>query len=298
MFIVPSLSITAIYFDRNKGKAMSMITSSFGFGALYMAPVLRVLFSEYGYSGTLIILGGLVLHFSAAGLLYRPLKTTSYMITEVIGTEDENDKPSTEMVLKNEKVGSYSDLPLKAGWRAQEPLLKPEGDARTKSPTRSQNSIVRSQNLYKSQEAAMSTGRKISACVKVKLAIKQGLRSVVSELGLHMLADVQFLLLGFTMSSIAWTMTNSWTMAAGLAREKNFTTSQVTLLLVVVAAAELPCRLASGFIFDIAPLRKLRPIMFAFVAFVVGVTNSSLPLVQGVVPTFVVWAIMMGLLGE
>ncbi len=72
MLATPSYAMISAYFDKRRAKAMSIATLSYGLGGMF-SPIIQFLLVEYGYSGTMILLGGLMLHFCITGALFRPI---------------------------------------------------------------------------------------------------------------------------------------------------------------------------------------------------------------------------------
>ena len=68
----PTISIIGIYFNKHRGLAMSIYTGCASIGGLIFAPVVTTLFKEYGFTGTLLITGGLVMNTWVAASVMRP----------------------------------------------------------------------------------------------------------------------------------------------------------------------------------------------------------------------------------
>nr|KAG5692013.1 hypothetical protein BaRGS_027658 [Batillaria attramentaria] len=79
-----------------------------------------------------------------------------------------------------------------------------------------------------------------------------------------------------------------------IAAEKGLTETQASLLLSIIGALDLMCRLASGFIADSGKLRPATLIIITYVT--MGVVNQFVRFLT-TFPTFVVLAILQGLLG-
>lgn len=90
----PMYIIVGQYFDKKKGKAMSIGTVGCGLGSMAMAPLLAYLLEEYALHGTFIIMGGLILNCAVAGMLFRPLPSpkptaSNTIVLEVTKGSDE-----------------------------------------------------------------------------------------------------------------------------------------------------------------------------------------------------------------
>ena len=63
---------------------MGLSTMGSGLGAIVLGPFISFLCSTYGYFGTILILGGLVLNVAVGGMLYRPLQQHKQLSSEAI----------------------------------------------------------------------------------------------------------------------------------------------------------------------------------------------------------------------
>jgi len=82
---ISSLFIVTIYFDRLRGLATGLAFTGSGIGALMFPPLIDWLNETYAWRGTVLIAGGICLHITAAGMLYRPLSVSGHS-TEVSGS--------------------------------------------------------------------------------------------------------------------------------------------------------------------------------------------------------------------
>lgn len=73
LVVIPALSQLSLYFDRKRGMAVSISMSACGLGGMIFAPAIDMLFREYGFSGAMLIIGGLNLNSCVAGALIRPV---------------------------------------------------------------------------------------------------------------------------------------------------------------------------------------------------------------------------------
>ena len=72
MVRLPTLSIIGIYFDKHRGLAISIYSGSASVGGLIFAPIITTLFDKYGFTGTMIIVGGLFLNIFVSASVMRP----------------------------------------------------------------------------------------------------------------------------------------------------------------------------------------------------------------------------------
>ena len=62
------------YFEARRGVAMGLAVAGTGCGGIALPPLWTLLFDEYRFGGTLLILGAFMLHICFVGSLYRPIE--------------------------------------------------------------------------------------------------------------------------------------------------------------------------------------------------------------------------------
>lgn len=82
LFQIPSLITVSEYFDKKRGKAMSVTFCGPPIGGMIGALVIGKLFDYYAFSGTLLILAGIGLNICVSGMLYRPKQNEKPKIKE------------------------------------------------------------------------------------------------------------------------------------------------------------------------------------------------------------------------
>ena len=70
----PSLIIVGYYFNKRRGLAVGLATSGVGFGTFLLPPLIEIFFDFYGFTGGLLIMSSISLHFCVSGALFRPLE--------------------------------------------------------------------------------------------------------------------------------------------------------------------------------------------------------------------------------
>lgn len=94
MIVPPMLAIIGVYFDKHRGLANSIFTGGGSVGGLIFAPVVVKLFEEYGYTGALLIVAGLLMNIWVGALLMRPIESYSPRKIEIVNIAEHslNDK--------------------------------------------------------------------------------------------------------------------------------------------------------------------------------------------------------------
>lgn len=110
-------SILGTYFSKHRGLANSIFASGAPVGGLIWAPVIVRLFDTYGYSGTMLIISGLLMNIFVSAALLRPMEyytkrqKTTNANTNRLNAIRNNDKgmemsenPKGGAVVKSEKI--------------------------------------------------------------------------------------------------------------------------------------------------------------------------------------------------
>ena len=85
-----------VYFDKKQGKANAITSTGASIGALVLAPLMTFFFDTYGYTGTILIPGGLLLHIIVTALLFRHPKTAVINMGKIGDKYEGKDQESQE----------------------------------------------------------------------------------------------------------------------------------------------------------------------------------------------------------
>ena len=70
----PAMVVLTEYFDKRSSVALGLATAGGSVGAFVVPYVMLFLFTRYGFSGGLLVLGALTFNCCVSGALYRPLE--------------------------------------------------------------------------------------------------------------------------------------------------------------------------------------------------------------------------------
>lgn len=73
MMFIPAIIVVGLYFDKRRALATGIATSGSGLGTFAYAYLTDILLRTYGWRGTILILGGILLNVIVCGLIFRPL---------------------------------------------------------------------------------------------------------------------------------------------------------------------------------------------------------------------------------
>ena len=96
MGLVAPSSYLAInsYFVSRRGIAMGICQAGIGLGFIAVPYLVEAMLNNYGFRGTMLLLGGISLNSIVGALLYQPVERHSILLRlhKVINKEDENGK--------------------------------------------------------------------------------------------------------------------------------------------------------------------------------------------------------------
>ena len=287
MTMVASTSVINMYFSKNRGKANALSRCFLAVGALSMTQLLSALFDEYGFTGTLITVGAVALNLIPASLLLRPLdkpgKTKKYQ-----------EKPiNAEFNSEPDKVVSH----IENGGQCHEELIVQEDNGKGNTITAKQDGIVTA-GLDIPESAFADKRSQSSTCMRFLSYFWLAVKKTVSVLGFTTFKNIKFTFFAILTSSYCLVNSTNMSLLAGLAIEKGYLKSQVTLLMTLIFATEIPFRLLSGVLMDLKLVRTRRVVVFASLSTVIGVLMACQPIFPVLIPSIVMWMLMNGLMGK
>lgn len=109
--IAPSIFMAvSSYFTTKKSKAFGFALAGTGFGQMIYPQIVRFLLGEYGYQGTILIVGSLALHGVVGAALFQPVKWHLKKVEQEPVTERSRllpNSPSTSSCTSVTTVSSY-----------------------------------------------------------------------------------------------------------------------------------------------------------------------------------------------
>ncbi|CAG9864488.1 unnamed protein product, partial [Phyllotreta striolata] len=75
LIYLPAIVSVTTYFEKKRSLATGIAVCGSGFGTFIFAPIISKLLNEYGWRGSILIIGGIILECILFGALFRPLET-------------------------------------------------------------------------------------------------------------------------------------------------------------------------------------------------------------------------------
>ncbi|XP_047522264.1 monocarboxylate transporter 13-like isoform X1 [Pieris napi] len=143
----PTVYIVTSYFVRLRGLANGICMSGSAFGSIIIPPVLRYLLETYGYTGAVLILGGITLNVWAAALLFQPVE--EHMVKKFKEPEEDEEGPQLEPFMEEDPSDLNLSNPKLVFTSEDDQEKQPNGSPLTHKPKSNthldeRNDVVRS----------------------------------------------------------------------------------------------------------------------------------------------------------
>ena len=265
------------YFDKKRAKANGVMSMGGALGGASIAPLLTILYQDYGYSNTLIIQAGLLLHVFITAALFRPLRANQRKYIEMEVKKVEMDITKVELEVTKEEPNQTVSVKKSDKTLSAIETMEPLDDFGSTVSIASKN-----KNLDKSKPETESN-TKHSKCSKY--------------LDMELLKNKSFMSYSFMMTCAFMCRSGSNTFLAGLAFERNISNSELAVIFVVAASVDFCSRFISGIIFDLQIIKKKRILAFSLCGIVFSGLMCIMPFTYNF-PTFVAVIIFRSIFGS
>ena len=244
-----------------------------------MAPFLQYLFSAYGFFGTMLICGVLMLNCTAMGALYRPLRL-KYVNQDFHDSKPLKHSNHTNIIAKQmvmtDNFGSVHSIHTKSNLTNEQGH---EGDMFQNEVDKKDNS----DGELTEDESPNTNKEKPHSCFQIVLG------SCSRGLDLALLRNTEYMALSL-LSAFAITIAiTNMIFLANYAESKSFTPSDLTFLLMAMNFAEIPMRLLSGFLFDLHCVRRNGLVVYALFCMLSGISTGLLAVSDDKVYCYIIW---------
>ena len=298
---------------------MAIATTCLTLGGVVFAPLIEVFFTEYGYSGAMLLVSAIMLHYCVTGSLYQP--PVQKQKTQKSATNQIGESKSSDLESANQRYGQRSRK-IGVGNSPRLPIrVSPNGKQSPSSSdliSTNQSSLHKSQDLesanhrpqptspdfhYKSKSTIVhledidtDTSKQNTFFQKIINGIFGGFKLLGLHLGLPLLCDPACLEYGLLMGATFWAfgITNIFVAAVAL-EAANISPKNMAIVLSVTSATDIACRLLSGILFDAKKLKKHRVEMLLGIAAMAGIATALLPLATTFESFFVILTICSGM---
>ncbi|XP_052788353.1 monocarboxylate transporter 4-like [Mya arenaria] len=249
--LTPCVMLLGEYFDKRRSLAFGLASAGFGLGGFAITPTVELMFQQYGFRGTYILLSGVACHIFICIGLFRPGKSVD-MTRKIKSPKDEelnardnghlashvSSSGSVHLARSPDKIGVASNIDS-----AEAPMLQ-------KQPTRSHKANA---YAYDKDEDEFQVKQKVNNPKKRKI------------ISFSILKDVRFVTL--CIAQFIFTLPTAGLFLPALAKSRGLTDIQAASLLSIIAGCDTVFRILSGFVLDLKALRKMRPYIFNAVTY-------------------------------
>lgn len=154
LIYLPAIVSVTQYFEAKRSLATGIAVCGSGFGTVVFAPVVDMLINNYGWRGTMLIFGGIVLNCIIFGAMFRPLEAPRPKLAKKAAIIDQNATPAELEPLKASTVlkpltDQYLQLPQ-----------------RTDAPSSGANGLCRSNSVgHNLKPSLVGASRKLRASI-------------------------------------------------------------------------------------------------------------------------------------
>ena len=285
---------------------MALASTGCGVGGMIMAPVMELLFREYGYSGAMLIIAGIMLNCCVGSMLLFP-----------VNAGDRDYGTGTRLVAGGKasnleslgSFGSFMVLNKKPLTEDKTDRLSHEHEINVKSPNGSlpqqENGTAgsHSSKIHEPTDQRNWSGDGVedtypettsgpeAVCLPRNRSVQHAVRSISSEFDLHLFKSTYFLLYCIMMTGYYMCFATTNTFLSGIALSIGFHESQVALMLTISYALDTPSRLVSGFLLDVLYLQAYHTPLLVCLSIMAALTAILLPLPTTPPGLFTLWVV-------
>ncbi|XP_052221324.1 monocarboxylate transporter 12-like isoform X1 [Dreissena polymorpha] len=260
----PSIVMVGKWFNRRRSLANGITLSGVGVGTFAFAPLLEALLTKYSFSGTMLIMGGVMLNVSVCGLFFLPV-------------------PSKITTRKKQTVlinGNCEEMSTKKCDANSNNYFQHEQAMNTNGNMKDSNSISSSKSV---------PAKEASYVPASKFVLKD-------YIDYTLLKNLSFISVGISVLLAPLGQSPAFMMLPSLAAQNNIPAQKSAFLLSITGIADIIGRLTFGAICDITYLRNNRKYVYVASIFISGVASG----VCGFAHTywhFATYAVVFGLFG-
>ncbi|KAF7284159.1 hypothetical protein GWI33_022410 [Rhynchophorus ferrugineus] len=123
LIYLPAIVSVTMYFEKKRSLATGIAVCGSGFGTFVFAPIISRLLAEYGWRGSILIIGGIVLECIIFGALFRPLEN-----------ESNNNSSKKEKITVPKRCDAKVDIHISDYELIPQPILHINGNSKMHRP--------------------------------------------------------------------------------------------------------------------------------------------------------------------
>ena len=112
MITAPTMALVSQYFEKYRSLANCIATTGGSVGSLLFSVLIPYWIDMYAFSGTVLLLGGMMLHLTVSGMLMRPMTFYSKRIDTIVKEVDDEQIQEVKKYDKEETNGSLKYIQI------------------------------------------------------------------------------------------------------------------------------------------------------------------------------------------
>ncbi len=254
------------WFHHKLAKASALCFISAGAGGMALSAFLPASFNYYGYTGTLLLLAGLTLHCLITVVVARLPDRGDF--------DRATDQHSMNAFHQTEDNGFIKDCAATPGT-----ITANTNDVEIAT-------IENGGRLKNEMAMYQETNKEIDTNFK---QVSSSHSECHQYFNYHLLKDARVVSLSILMWGAAFCEAIMETHSAGFGKERGLTTAQISHLMLLAAALNIPAGLLAGVVFDFQYVRPIRPYIYSVWYLLVGLVLFWLPNAQGTLSVSASW---------
>ena len=306
MVLTPCFVIVGEYFRKRRARAMSLAMLGGSLGGVSLPPLLNFLFRRYGYSGTMLIVSGLVLNLCVAGSLFRSLipETPKYKKRTKTQKKPDISKDGDENNFRRRSSNSASNEEnVDSGIIVPNIVVQKDPDSSSLASCTFDNRKDNGSLPVLPRSGSRQVSFQIEGTIHLPNSVlpeanyNRKLRrtnlykcyTVLQSVGIPLFRQPRFAVYSLLMMGSVLSLSISGVFLSGLIRDLGLRQEHTSFLLSASAAVDIPSKFLSGFIFDLKNARPYRSMLLAILGFLTGVFSLSMAFSTGFVDLFVMY---------
>ncbi|XP_017752389.1 PREDICTED: monocarboxylate transporter 12 isoform X2 [Eufriesea mexicana] len=286
----PGIILVSQYFDKHRALANGICVSGTAAGSFVFPLLIKVLVENFGFHGTILLLGGCMLHVCVSATLYRPLENNY--------TPEETAMP--EKVEKNSVVAiELTDSDEEKDVMGEGLRMKPISKIRSSSILHSVEDLsTDSTCVYKARSSLRSLRSSVTAVCpvpqnepQVPEEKKTVMQRIAQYIDLSLLKNPQFIMMCFSVSLMSTGSPYMLYYLPAYVHAAGYTKSEAGYLVAISAALDLCGRLGLGWLSDLKLFDRRKGYIGSVVG--AGVAVLAIPMAH----SFYVLACSVGMYG-
>ncbi|KAL4221325.1 hypothetical protein ACF0H5_019586 [Mactra antiquata] len=252
--LTPLTMLLGGYFDKRRSLAFGLASAGFGIGGFTITPAIEIMFQEYGFTGTYLLLSGIACNLFVCVCLFRSPPRQESIAQKVRMESETNPKMEAK-----DMADTSEDNTIDGENEALLSFISSTGSVHLKKA----NDIVANSDSNSNGMNEKKSRKENSENSKKKL------------FSFSVFKDIRFVTL--CIATFIFTLPSSGLFLPALAKSRGLTDIQAAGLLSVTAVSDTVSRVIAGFVLDLKGIRNLRPYIYNLMSFIQCIASFCFP---------------------